>query len=308
MVMNVQKPTDPDGLVLEAWAQGYMVGSLVVMAFITVANMRSGVLLHRLIFLELILGCFHGTFIFMHEPVYGRYLSATAVPLNVAWVLHNVIAWLKTKPFLTRRWSIFYITTIALTLPYWIVEMYANYTYFNNINNLFTYTRPYEAVFRDPWWVASVVLLFWNVKTRYEFGVLELLRVSPRFAVLAAVMALSIIFVVTDILAVTHVVQGAGLPNGINPFWKMAFVFRCLTDTVILDDFKTALDRLKDYRLRRLGSAVADPLRPLGTPQGCAAVGNGKRKQSVPSWEDETDAHDGLAKMNVEHIDLEAAR
>ncbi|KAK4940810.1 hypothetical protein LTR66_014876, partial [Elasticomyces elasticus] len=148
MVMNVQKPTDPDGLVLEAWAQGYMVGSLVVMAFITVANMRSGVLLHRLIFLELILGCFHGTFIFTHEPVYGRYLSATAVPLNVAWVLHNVIAWLKTKPFLTRRWSIFYITTIALTLPYWIVEMYANYTYFNNINNLFTYTRPYEAVFR----------------------------------------------------------------------------------------------------------------------------------------------------------------
>ncbi|KAK4928377.1 hypothetical protein LTR66_016226, partial [Elasticomyces elasticus] len=52
MVMNVQKPTDPDGLVLEAWAQGYMVGSLVVMAFITVANMRSGVLLHRLICLE----------------------------------------------------------------------------------------------------------------------------------------------------------------------------------------------------------------------------------------------------------------
>lgn len=46
------KPTNPDGLVLEAWAQGYMVGSLIIMAAITVANMRKGVLLHKLILIE----------------------------------------------------------------------------------------------------------------------------------------------------------------------------------------------------------------------------------------------------------------
>lgn len=46
------KPTDPHGLVLEAWAQGYMVGSLIIMAAITVANMRRGVLLHKLILIE----------------------------------------------------------------------------------------------------------------------------------------------------------------------------------------------------------------------------------------------------------------
>lgn len=49
---KIEKPTDPDGLVLEAWAQGYMVGSLIIMSCITLANMRRGVLLHKLILLE----------------------------------------------------------------------------------------------------------------------------------------------------------------------------------------------------------------------------------------------------------------
>lgn len=65
----VGRPTNPDGLVLEAWAQGYMyvltfpkrcqtthalprVGSLVIMTCITIANMRRGVLLHKLILIE----------------------------------------------------------------------------------------------------------------------------------------------------------------------------------------------------------------------------------------------------------------
>ena len=43
----VPKPTDPNELILEAWAQGYMVGSLIIMSFITLANMRRGVLLHK---------------------------------------------------------------------------------------------------------------------------------------------------------------------------------------------------------------------------------------------------------------------
>ncbi len=43
----VPKPTNPGELVLEAWAMGYLVGSLVIMGFITLANMRRGVLLHK---------------------------------------------------------------------------------------------------------------------------------------------------------------------------------------------------------------------------------------------------------------------
>lgn len=49
---TVTKPVDPDGLILEAWAQGYMVGSLIILSCITFANMRKGVLLHKLILLE----------------------------------------------------------------------------------------------------------------------------------------------------------------------------------------------------------------------------------------------------------------
>jgi hypothetical protein len=49
---TVRKPTDPNGLILESWAQGFMVGSLVIMSCITLANMRRGVLLHKLILIE----------------------------------------------------------------------------------------------------------------------------------------------------------------------------------------------------------------------------------------------------------------
>lgn len=40
------------GIVLESWSQGCMVGALMIMSFTTVANMRRGVLLHKLILLE----------------------------------------------------------------------------------------------------------------------------------------------------------------------------------------------------------------------------------------------------------------
>ena len=46
------KPQSSNGLVLEAWAQGYLVGSLVILAAVTISNMRRGVLLHKLILLE----------------------------------------------------------------------------------------------------------------------------------------------------------------------------------------------------------------------------------------------------------------
>jgi len=50
--VKVTKPTDPQALVLEAWAQGYMVGSIIIMLCITICNYRGKVLLHKLILLE----------------------------------------------------------------------------------------------------------------------------------------------------------------------------------------------------------------------------------------------------------------
>lgn len=70
-------------------------------------------------------------------------------------------------------------------------------------------------------------------------------------------MVLSIGFIICDILSVTHVIPSGALPDGINPFWKLAFIFKCLTDTIILDDFKTALDRLRHFKLEQMSGAHA---------------------------------------------------
>lgn len=49
---KILRPTNPDALILEAWGQGFMVGSLIIMAAITIANMKPNILLHKLIFAE----------------------------------------------------------------------------------------------------------------------------------------------------------------------------------------------------------------------------------------------------------------
>jgi hypothetical protein len=41
-----------EDFVVESWSEGFMVGALIIMACITIANMRKGVLLHKLILAE----------------------------------------------------------------------------------------------------------------------------------------------------------------------------------------------------------------------------------------------------------------
>ncbi|KAF2818487.1 hypothetical protein CC86DRAFT_156227 [Ophiobolus disseminans] len=251
------KPERPQELILEAWAMGLLVGSLVILSFITLANMRRGVLLHKLILLELVLGLWQGFWLFFRSPIHAWWLSVAAIFLNASWSLHNVISWMKIKPFLSRPASYFFIGTVILAQPYWVLEIYANFAYFHGVNEIFLKTRPYEALCRDPWWIFTTVYLFWIIKTQYEMTVKEIIRISPRFGIMLLAMILSIVFVLLDILTVTKAIVLAG-PTGINPFWKLAFVFKCLTDAVVLDDFKMALDRLRAFRISRLGSFSGD--------------------------------------------------
>jgi hypothetical protein len=65
-------------------------------------------------------------------------------------------------------------------------------------------------------------------------------------------MAISIVFIVVDLCSVLGAFSSS-LPIGVNPFWKIAFVFKCLTDSVILDDFKTSLDKLRAWKMARFG-------------------------------------------------------
>lgn len=84
----------------------------------------------------------------------------------MSWSLHNVIAWIKIKPFLSKPVSYIFIGTVILVQPYWVVEIYANFTYFHNVNRVFLKTRPWEALCRDPWWVATTIFLFYSIKTK----------------------------------------------------------------------------------------------------------------------------------------------
>jgi hypothetical protein len=45
-------PTSPAKIALEAWSQGCMIGALIIMIGITLINMRRGVILHKLILIE----------------------------------------------------------------------------------------------------------------------------------------------------------------------------------------------------------------------------------------------------------------
>ncbi|KAF5024476.1 hypothetical protein F66182_3416 [Fusarium sp. NRRL 66182] len=190
----------------------------------------------------------NGFFTFFEPPTWGWYLSSTVILLIISWNLHNMIAWMKNRPLLSKRNSYIYIGTVILVQPYWVLEIYANFTYFNTpTDHLFVSARPLEALFRDPWWIFTAINLFWNIKYRYEFTFLELVRVSPRFGLLLLSMSLSIIFIIIDILSVTPVIS----MGYINPFWKFAFIFKCFTDTIVLDDFKTALDKLSRYKMNQ---------------------------------------------------------
>lgn len=79
--------------------------------------------------------------------------------------------------------------------------------------------------------------------------VTRIIKKSPRFGILFVSIILAIIFTCLDIAASIH--PFIGNTDGINPFWKLSLVFKCLTDAILLDDFKTELKRLGLKRLKR---------------------------------------------------------
>ena len=100
-----------------------------------------------------------GTFCFMAFRGYGWYLSSTAALLYCSWIVHNIVAWMKIRPFFTDARSMFkpetglwvkriYLITLACTAPPIILQSYDNFRFFNNINDFYTQVRPYEPLFR----------------------------------------------------------------------------------------------------------------------------------------------------------------
>lgn len=81
-------------------------------------------------------------------------------------------------------------------------------------------------------------------------GVLSLVKRSPRFGILLTAIFLAIIFTILDIVASIDTGM-IGTTDGINPWWKLSLIFKCLTDAILLDDFKTELKRLGVKRIKR---------------------------------------------------------
>lgn len=156
---NWREVAQPEDLVIESWSQGFIVGSLMLMGCITVANMRRGILLHKLILAEQLMALSHGTFCFMDFKGYGWYLSSTAALLYISYIVHNIVAWLKVKPFFHGKSTIFqpkfvkwttriYWTTLAMTVPPILFQIADNFRYFNGYKGWYVVIRPYEPLMR----------------------------------------------------------------------------------------------------------------------------------------------------------------
>lgn len=260
-----------EGLVVEAWGQGFFVGALVIMACLTIAAMSRRVLLHKLILAEVstamktkysglltvqqLLAMPHGTFCFMSFSGYGWYVSWTATLLFSSYIMHNVVAWLKVKPFFIGKSPSYfsyrtgkmvqwiYCVSLALTVPVWIFNAYNNFEWNISTSTLYRRVRPFECLVRDPWWIFTNVVLLHIIGRSYGMSVFELVRKSPRLGILLLAIVFAIAFTIIDLVAT--ILEGKlGNVDGINPYWKLSLVFKCLTDAIMLDDFATELKRI----------------------------------------------------------------
>ncbi|KAJ4308420.1 hypothetical protein N0V94_009357 [Neodidymelliopsis sp. IMI 364377] len=199
---------------------------------------------------KLVLAIWHGTFIFVEDPYYGWYLSATATLLFISYFLHNVVAWLKIRPFLPKWGSRLFIISLLCVQPFWIAEAWSNFSYFNGLgSDANVRMRPWEALVRDPWWIFTTWKLIDAIKKTYGFKIWVLVRINKRFGIMLLCMFLSIAFLLTDAAVSAARVTSS---SGINPYWRFALVFKCASDTIFLDDFKSVLD---DIVQRKFSSA-----------------------------------------------------
>jgi hypothetical protein len=143
---------------------------------------------------------------------YGFYLSSTAALLYCSYFTHNVVAWMKIRPFFNEprpsfgprfckwvRWV--YLSTLAMTAPVLIFEIFNNFRFFNDYSELYKTVRPYEPLMRDPWWVFSCSILFHTIRKCYSLNVFRLIQRSPRFGIMLAAICLALTFTIIDILA-----------------------------------------------------------------------------------------------------------
>lgn len=176
------------------------------------------------------------------------------------------------------KWgSRFFILSLLAVQPFWIAEAWSNFEYFNSLGtDVNERMRPWEALVRDPWWIFTTWKLIDAIKKTYGFKLWALININRRFGVMLACMFISIGFLLTDVgVSAARVTAD----SGINPYWRFALVFKCASDTIFLDDFKSVLDDIIACKFSSAGGTVH-----RGSVTGAGAgVGHGVRKRSHSS-------------------------
>lgn len=139
--------------------------------------------------------------------------------LYLSYNLHNIINWIKLKPFLPRWGLHLYLWSVIAVFPFWIAEIYFNFAYHNHLggHEHFRQIRPFEALFREPWWIFTTIYLVYIIKRCYNLSIDRLVRLEPRFAMLMASIALSLAFIIADVVETARNSSFVGR----NPFWKV---------------------------------------------------------------------------------------
>jgi hypothetical protein len=261
---------------------------------------------------------------------YGYYLSSTAALLYCSYFTHNVVAWMKIKPFFTGdhpsfsprycKWVCWiFLTTLAMTIPALIFEIFNNFRFFNNYSTLYQTVRPYEPLMRDPWWIFSCLTLFHVIRKGYSLKFFKLIGRSPRFGIMLVAIFLAIVFTIVDILS--SIIPGlsgtdgyipvlsafnrlANCYNRINPYWKLALVFKCLTDNILLDDFKSVLQRLGDMKedgtIAMLPNSMnVNPGEKTGSADHREGLGESSSRRRVPDDSENEYKTQGMAANAV---------
>lgn len=186
----------------------------------------------------------------IQDPVYGWYLSSTATLLFISYQVHNIVSWLKIQPFLPKWGSRLFIYSLLVVQPFWAAETWSNFEYFNNLgSNANIKMRPFEFLVRDPWWIFTTWKLIHTIGNSYGFSLRELIKINARFGVMLGCMFLSIAFILADVIVT---LKSLSKDSGINPYWRLALVFKCAADCFFLDDFKTVLDQISHQSLSRV--------------------------------------------------------
>ncbi|PYH67024.1 uncharacterized protein BO88DRAFT_427233 [Aspergillus vadensis CBS 113365] len=177
-----QYPTDLDILIIKAWGQGFLVDSFIIIITITAANIKKEVFLHRLIIAEVDYTIFLEYKIFIFF-----YIPA-------------------------QDW---YLLVTA------IINIYANFAFFNWGQVLYTTTRLLKLLFQCSIRIFTTCFLLYVIQRGYGYLLVQLIYISSYFGVILLFMVISVVFAVVD-MCIIQVKNCLGYPPGMELFWKEA--------------------------------------------------------------------------------------